>query len=424
MASFSTLTIEEATERLIDYRGKTPPKTNAGIRLVTAKVVKGGQIQDQPAEFIAADFYDEWMRRGLPQQLDVLLTTEAPLGEVAIIRGDARIALAQRIILLRAKPNVLDAEYLFYALQSEFGQEELKARASGTTVLGIKQSELRKVRIPVPPLPTQQRIANILSAYDELIENSQQRIKILEAMASSIYREWFVYFRFPGHESVPLVPSSNGEIPQNWDSVKLGTQLVALESGRRPKGGIREIDGGVPSIGAENINGIGRHDFAGEKFIPREFFSEMRSGVVQDRDVAIYKDGAYIGKSSYFRDGFPHFECSVNEHVFLLRSTGERLKQNAMYLWLQESDTVQLIRSKNANAAQPGINQETVRGLDLIVPDSRTAEQFDKLIDPFLAEIIVISTKVYNLRRTRDLLLPRLLSGQIEVSGDHQTGAL
>ena len=106
------------------------------------------------------------MRRGLPQKLDVLVTTEAPLGEVAIIRSDKPIALAQRIILLRAKSGLVDPVYLFYALQSDIGQAELKARASGTTVLGIKQSELRKVRIPVFPLPMQQRIAGILSAYD------------------------------------------------------------------------------------------------------------------------------------------------------------------------------------------------------------------------------------------------------------------
>ncbi|MCU0784236.1 MAG: restriction endonuclease subunit S, partial [Verrucomicrobia bacterium] len=203
MADFDTITVEEATDRLIDYRGKTPPKTDSGVRLITAKVVKSGQILNEPAEYIAADFYDEWMRRGLPQKHDVLLTTEAPLGEVAILREDERIALAQRIILLRAKPGLIDPHFLFYALQSDFGQGELKARASGTTVLGIKQSELRQVRIPLFPLPTQRRIGAILSAYDELMENSQRRIRLLEAMARALYREWFVHFRFPGWDKLP-----------------------------------------------------------------------------------------------------------------------------------------------------------------------------------------------------------------------------
>jgi type I restriction enzyme S subunit len=152
-----------------------------------------------------------------------------------------------------------------------------------------------------------------------------------------------------------------------------------------------------------------------EKFVSRKFFQEMRKGVVRDRDVAIYKDGAYIGKSSYFRDGFPHSECCVNEHVFLLRANGARLKQNALYLWLQEPDTVQTIRSKNANAAQPGINQQTVGGLELVLPDEKTAAHFDRLVEPLLAEIINLAKRIQNLRRTRDLLLPRLISGETSV---------
>jgi type I restriction enzyme S subunit len=276
-------------------------------------------------------------------------------------------------------------------------------------------SQIEGIEIPLPPLPIQRRIAGILSAYDDLIENSQRRIKILEEMARRLYREWFVHFRFPGHEDCRLVESPLGEIPEGWECSTLNAHLVALESGKRPRGGVRDVPDGVPSIGAENINGIGRHDFDGEKFVPRPFFDEMRRGVVQDSDVAIYKDGAYIGKSSYFRDGFPHAECCVNEHVFLLRSNGARLNQNALYLWLQEPDTVQAIRSKNANAAQPGINQQDVGGLELVLPDPQLAQRFDYLVDPILAEIISLAKKIQNLRRTRYLLLPHLLSGQIDV---------
>ena len=228
---FATITIEDATEKIIDYRGKTPPKTESGVRLVTAKVVKGGQIRDDRTEYIALDFYDKWMRRGLPQKHDVLITTEAPLGEVAILRSDDRIALAQRIILLRAQPQSVDPHFLLYALQSDYAQGELRARATGTTVLGIKQSELRQVRVPWFPIPTQRRIAGIISAYDELIENSQRRIKILESMARALYREWFVHFRFPGHENHPRVPSPLGEIPEGWKVTTFG-KLLDIKRGK------------------------------------------------------------------------------------------------------------------------------------------------------------------------------------------------
>ncbi len=304
-----------------------------------------------------------------------------------------------------------DPRFAYYFLQT-MGFERLDAGSSNPS---LNRNHIHTIQVLWPPHAIQRRIAGILSAYDELIENSQRRIKILEAMACALYREWFIHFHFPGHESLPRVPSPLGNIPQGWEVASLGEHLSALESGKRPKGGIREVEDGVPSIGAENINGIGQHDFAGEKFVSREFFQEMRKGIVCDRDVAIYKDGAYIGKSSYFRDGFPHVECCVNEHVFLLRSSGVRLKQNALYLWLQEPDTVQTIRSKNANAAQPGINQQTVNGLALVLPDSKTDTNFDRLVEPLFAEIINLSKKIQNLRRTRDLLLPRLLSGQIDV---------
>jgi type I restriction enzyme S subunit len=241
-------------------------------------------------------------------------------------------------------------KFAYYFLQT-MGFERLDVGASNPS---LNRNHIHTIPVLWPPVAVQRRIAGILSAYDELIENSQRRIRLLEAMARALYREWFVHFRFPGHEKHPRLASPLGDIPQGWEVTTLGAHLAALESGKRPKGGIRDVDDGVPSIGAENINGIGRHDFAGEKFIPREFFHEMRKGVVRDRDVAIYKDGAYIGKSSYFRDGFPYSECCVNEHVFLLRANGVRLKQNALYLWLQEPDTVQTIRSKNANAAQRG----------------------------------------------------------------------
>src|SRR5205823_10329946 len=135
---------------IIDYRGKTPSKTSSGVPLITAKVVKSGRIEE-PNEFIAEEEYDEWMTRGRPESGDVVITTEAPLGEVAQL-GSERVALAQRIILLRGKDGLLDNGFLKFLMQSENVQDQLRARASGTTVLGIKQSELRKVILTLPPI--------------------------------------------------------------------------------------------------------------------------------------------------------------------------------------------------------------------------------------------------------------------------------
>jgi type I restriction enzyme, S subunit len=404
MAGFSTLTIEEATERLIDYRGKTPPKTDSGIRLVTAKVVKGGQIHDEPAEYIAADFYDEWMRRGLPQKLDVLLTTEAPLGELAILRDDARIALAQRIILLRAKPGLLDPLYLFYALQSDFGQGELKARASGTTVLGIKQSELRKVRVPVFPLPVQRRIAGILSAYDELIENSQRRIKILESMARALYREWFVHFRFPGHESVPRVPSPLGEIPQGWEVKKL-TDVAEVNraqiNARTAPQELHYID--ISSVSPGQIDSIATYAFADAPGRARR--------IVQHGDVLW--SCVRPNRRSHAQMMHPPPDTIASTGFAVLTAT--EVPFTFLYFATTTDDFVAFLTNNATGAAYPAVTSATFQKADLLIPAASLLKQFGDATIPIAEQIHTLQRQIQNLRRTRDLLLPRLLSGQIDV---------
>lgn len=158
----------DVLDALIDYRGKTPKKVVKGIPLITAKIIKDGRI-NTPSEYLAEEDYDKWMVRGLPKPGDVVLTTEAPLGEVAQL-DERKIALAQRVVTLRGKEDVLDNTYLKYYLLSNIGQARLKARETGTTVTGIKQSELREVLVSFPSYISQQKIVRILSSIDDKIE--------------------------------------------------------------------------------------------------------------------------------------------------------------------------------------------------------------------------------------------------------------
>lgn len=135
----------------IDYRGKTPKKTKSGVPLVTAKIIKKGVILT-PQEFIAEDNYDEWMQRGIPQKGDIVFTTEAPLGEVAEIKTDEKLAFAQRVIIMEPKKEYINNHYLLYALQDKKLKNRIVARASGTTVIGIRSAELKKVVIDLPTI--------------------------------------------------------------------------------------------------------------------------------------------------------------------------------------------------------------------------------------------------------------------------------
>lgn len=166
---FETFKMEDALECLIDYRGKTPHKSETGIMTLSARSVREGYIDYSQCYFISEDEYKRFMVRGIPQIGDVLLTTEAPLGVTARLDRDD-VAIAQRLLTIRGKENVLDTGYLYYYLKSPEGQAKLREKESGTTVTGIKQSEFRKIYISVPDIKNQRKIASVLTALDEKIK--------------------------------------------------------------------------------------------------------------------------------------------------------------------------------------------------------------------------------------------------------------
>jgi type I restriction enzyme S subunit len=408
---FDTLSIEEATERLIDYRGKTPPKTTSGVRLITAKVIKQGTILDDPKEYIADDYYDEWMRRGLPEQGDVLITTEAPLGEVARLNSQERIALAQRVILLRARKKVVDPGFLFYALQSDYAQGELAARATGTTVAGIKQSELRKIRIPTFPLPTQRRIAGVLSAYDELIANNQRRIAILEEMARALYREWFVYFRFPAEGSAkagaPGVVLGGGELPEGWE-VKELQHFGRVITGKTPSKANADYYGDdIPFVKTPDMHGNMFILDTGEKLSSHGANSQANKTLPKGT-ICVSCIGT-IGVVSITTE-----YCQTNQQINSVALTNEHSRE---FLFFLLQDAKQTLENLGANGATMGnVNKSKFESMAVLCPQNDILHRFHCIVEPMFDQILGLLRVNQNLRRTRDLLLPRLMSGRVELN--------
>lgn len=309
----------------------------------------------------------------------------------------------------------IDPSFLYYSLRPR--KQELLSVGSGTGVRTpiMNKSAFCNLKVKVPGLPEQQRISSILSEYDNLIAVNAKRIQLLKNSAKHLFEEWFVHFRAPGQEFTSPLGGPVNRIPTGWRVVSLSDILETIEAGSRPKGGIKEGQGDVPSIGAENINGLANHSFAKEKFIPRAFFESLKRGVVQHGDVLLYKDGAHIGRLAVARDGFPHAECAVNEHVFILRS---RLPVTHGYLffWLAQDSVQQKIKALNSNAAQPGLNQPAVLSVPFLFPDSDTLANFARHVDAKFAMMFGLAKANYHLAISRDLLLPRLLSGQLSMA--------
>ena len=383
---FDTRTIGEVTERLIDYRGKTPPKVNSGVKLITAKIIKDGFIQNSNFEYISEETYETWMRRGLPKKGDILITTEAPLGEVAQVRTPEKIALAQRIILLRGNPQVIDQQYYFQVLKSPFVQAGLQMRGTGTTVLGIRQNELRQVEIPYYSLPTQHKIAAFLSNYDDLIENNTRRIKILEEMAGTIYREWFVEFRFPGHENVKMVESELGLIPQGWE-VKPVKQLV-----KRLKAGQVYTQTDVKDTGKVIVVDQSRADVLGFHDNEPDHHATPKNPIVTFGD--------HTCKMQLM---ITPFSLGPNVVPFIARD-----EMLINYLFFQVSNLVKTTEYKR--------HWTDLNSKEVVVADSQTRKQFSDVLIPTFQQIEVLKQKNHNLRQTRDLLLPKLIPGELDVS--------
>ena len=297
-----------------------------------------------------------------------------------------------RLITERVHPRYIG----YYLRTPEFRGRFDGLGASMITRASLRNEDLLSMTVSLPPLPIQQRIAAVLGAYDDLIENNRRRIALLEKMARELYRERFVRRVTKGN------------------TVTLGEIGIRLETGTRPKGGIKDISEGVPSVGAENVIGLGQYNFASEKLVSEEFFKAMKRGIVNDRDILLYKDGAYIGRVSLFQDGFPHKRAAVNEHVFLLHANDETL-QYFLFFTLAQEKYFKIMQGLNENAAQPGLNQRAVLGLKVLLPPKEDILAFDSHVAPMVAEIFNLALQNRSLSRQRDRLLPRLMSGKIDV---------
>lgn len=388
--------LENALEALIDYRGKTPNKTASGIPLITAKIVKNGFIQE-PNEFIAEEDYDSWMVRGFPKIGDVVLTMEAPLGEVAQI-NDERVALAQRIVTLRGKEGLLDNTYLKFFFKSETGQARLKERETGTTVTGIKQSELRLVEIDVPPLSTQCRIASILSALDEKIELNRQTNQTLEAITQALFKEWFMDFNFPGATG-EMQESELGPIPKGWRVGTLGDVCKNIRKTVHPK----EVVADTPYVGLEHI--------------PRKSLGLFSWGVSSDVDsqkTHFKKYNVLFGKlRPYFHKVcIAPLEGICSTDILVI----EPLKDDNFSFCLNHlfsNEMITFVSSVADGTRMPRVDWRSISNYEIVVPPESLLSRFNRITLPFYDHIIENNQQAAILSVSRDALLPKLMNGEI-----------
>lgn len=351
--------------------------------------------------------------------------TEKALGETSVklfpaktvlmaMYGDGRTITSLGILRAPAATNQAcsamfvdeskcDHRYFFYSLKAR--RHLFLNIAYGGAQRNLTGKLIREFTLPVPGLPMQRRIADILSAYDELMENCKRRIRILEEMARALYREWFVHFRFPGHEKFPRVDSSLGPIPRGWEAVAF-TEIADVLSGGTPKTDVPEYwDGNIPFFTPrdalacfyvldtdKHTNELGLSKCASELYPPNTVFITARGTV---------------GKVA-----MNVVPMAMNQSCYALRG---KLGIPQRFLFLMTLRQVDYLKTNTGGATFDTIVVDTFRRMAVAKPPPDLIVRFARLTDATFEAINNLTQKVANLRRTRDLLLPRLLSGQVSL---------
>jgi type I restriction enzyme S subunit len=391
----------EMCEIAVDCVNKTAPTVNyeTEFKMIRTTNVKNGFIDLNDVRYVTEEVFKKWTRRSKPKYGDVILTREAPVGEVGRFTSlDDKVFLGQRLFHYRPDPKNLDWNFLAYALQSPTVQGRFKGMGFGATVDHVRVGDAEKLPIPCPPLIVQKRIGNTLSAYEDLIENNRRRIQLLEQSAQMLYKEWFIHLRFPGHEHVKIKDG----VPEGWEPLTLGDLCCGIRNIVKPD----NLQAHTPYIGLEHMP---RHSITlGEWGFAEQVTSSKHRFI--EGDILFGKIRPYFHKVGIaFVDGI------ASSDVIVIRPYLQ--KWNSFLLLTVSSDrfvamTAQTMRE---GSKMPRADWKKMQAYSTPLPPPGLLERFDTLIQPIIKQLKTLVLTNRKLRVARDLLLPRLMNGEIAV---------
>ncbi|MDY4756753.1 MAG: restriction endonuclease subunit S [Parabacteroides sp.] len=330
-------------------------------------------------------------------------------GCVYLTKG--KVWISDNAISAKANQNVNNV-FLYYLL----GSLNLNRHRIGGAQPLMTQDLINRIRISLPPIKEQQKIASILSSLDSKIENNRKICANLEAQAQALFKHWFI--DFAPFKDGKFVESELGMIPEGLIYKRIEDMPHTLETGKRPAGGVKGIDNGVPSIGAENIKGLGCYDYSKTKYVTKEYFDSMKKGKIHGYELLVYKDGGkpgyFIPNFAIFGEGYPYKEMCLNEHVFKL-DFGNKGYSLFAYFFFKTKQIMSYLNAQGAKAAIPGINSKDIEVIRMPSLDNDCVRNYCDEVEDILTQILVLSKESSRLSSLRDTLLPKLMSGEIKV---------
>ena len=368
-------TIKELCDLVVDCPHSTPTWTEHGKIVIRNNNIKNGRIDFTSPSFTDDEHFAQRIKRAVPKAGDIVITREAPMGEVGMIPEGIECCLGQRMVLLRANERICDKYYLLYGLQSHVVQHQISwSEGTGTTVSNLRIPHLEQIRVPYVPLDQQKKISSVLYALEDKIENNRKLNDNLQQQASAIYQAWFEEFLLSG-----------GSCPSMWKHGILA-DIANITSGKRPSVKFFEMteNAVIPIVGAASIMGYTSESNHTDKILVTGRVGTH--GVIQ-------------------RFSSP---CWTSDNTLVITSD----LYEYTYQLLKRID----YHSMNRGSTQPLITQSDMNKVPILIPDSETLNNFELLAGKLMEQYQSNLLESRKLAELRDTLLPKLISGEIDVS--------
>lgn len=412
--------LNDVCELIVDCPHSTEPDEGEGYPIIRTPNIGVGYLDLEGVQRVSKAAYDRRNIRAVPRPNDLILAREAPAGNVGIIREGMKVCLGQRTVLIRPSAEKVSPLFLNYYLNAPKQRHALLSNSNGATVSHVNMPVIRNLVIELPDREDQDRIADVLSAYDELIENSRRQIKLLEEAAQRLYKEWFIDLKFPGHETAPIVDG----LPEGWKRLSLREYLVSHIGGGWGKefsessypvraAVIRATD--IEAIRNGNVKGTpvrwhAESNFQKRKLEPGDIVFEVSGGSKETG----------VGRSLLITEEvLSMFDSPVICASFCKRMHLAESADSALLYWKIRNDyKTGLIRKYEKSSAGNIINflwEDFLDGYELFVPSDRIKEQFESAASLYSKKLGICCRRFSFAREARDRLLPKLMSGEIEV---------
>ena len=402
-------TIGQLAEIIDGDRGKNYPKQDEFypqgycLFLNTGNVTKEGLIFEEN-QFIMKE-KDEALRKGKLKRGDIVYTTRGTVGNAGYYNSSVpyeNIRINSGMVILRSNGEIVDARFLYQILKSEYYRPYFKQYCTGSAQPQLPIKNFSQIYLNVPDIKTQHRIADILSAYDDLIENNQKQIKLLEEAAQRLYKEWFVDLRFPGHENTKIVDG----VPEGWNWCKLEDAVQLDPKVTLTKERMKQF---IPMSALSTSSMV----------LDESQFTETTSNSgskFQNGDTLLARITPCLenGKTAYV-SGLKSDEGAVGSTEYIVMRA-KTINSYMVYLLARTDDFRQsAINSMSGSDGRQRVKSDKLKMLDYLHPTSELVEKFENVEEPIFEKIYRLSKQMQQAKQARDLLLPKLMSGEVEV---------